>query len=141
MTIFSDYFEDYCQELSYISPNHSNPVTLYLTRKKPIRFEHNFCGLTVNTTDNFYLEMWGHLGQLMMDKSRSDGRSIQFVFNSKITENKDFSEKFYTNKVNVFIENNEIEINNQTNDNIMDTEIEFRAIFKQESYDCDESDG
>ena len=85
------------------------------------------------------MELEGQLGQLMLIKNSSNEKRLHFTFNSSISKNEYIFEKISAKNLVVIVENNELLDNNHSN--LMETELEFKAVFKHQNYDCDESNG
>jgi hypothetical protein len=91
------------------SSEQSNFKLIHLTRNDTLSGNSNlnYCLLEVTAPKGYGIKVSGLLGQLVFVQMYSEGFRIHFEFNSTITENESFPEKFFGNKVLIVVENNE----------------------------------
>jgi hypothetical protein len=96
----------------------SEESLIHLTRNDTLNGNSNleYCLLEVTAPKGYGIKVSGLLGQLVFVQMYSENFRIHFEFNSTITENVSFPEKFFGNKLLIAVENNEnlADISNQT---------------------------
>ncbi len=91
------------------SSEESNFKLIHLTRNDTLSRNSNlnYCLLKITAPKGYCIKVSGLLGQLVFVQMYSENSRIHLEFNSTITENVGFPEKFFGNELLIVVENNE----------------------------------